>query len=551
MSDLNLVLHRIGVESGGNPRAINLWDSNAQAGYPSQGLLQTIPQTFAAYAGPYRSRGITDPLASIYAGLNYATHRYGRNWRKALSGIKGYATGTGSRGATPGWAWVGEEGPELVDFSGGETVLTHEDSVMSAGSVRRGYAAGTNKGGRTSGIAAEAEKGVSQLNSAVTKLYAIVKQAFTSNRIGSGTANSLNKWLDKENKALQELVKDRTKLATKLKDANAKLNEVKSKESEMAKSISDKATQERSLTSLFNSEGVSVSSAISGLKSRLADIKSFTSNIAKLGDRGFSDDIIAEIADAGPVEGGAMAKELLTATKVQVREFTSAYKAIGSASTSLGKSVAKSYYAAGKEAAQSLVDGLGAKDKKLIKSIEKIAATIVSTLRKKLKVTSKTPVSSSLASLLTWLTGDGQAVKGGGSTGTKKKTTRTTTTYSTDGKGRRVVTVTTTTNDPAKGTSTTVTKRTVGGKTTTSTRVSRIKGYATGTRSAARGIALVGERGPELVDFKGGERVYTARETASMAGGPRYEIHVHEAKSENTTQSVLRAMQYAEVMAGM
>jgi SLT domain-containing protein len=80
--------------------------------------------------------------------------------------------------------------------------------------------------------------------------------------------------------------------------------------------------------------------------------------------------------------------------------------------------------------------------------------------------------------------------------------------------------------------------------------VSKIKGYATGTRSAVRGVALVGEKGPELINFKGGERVYNDKETANMMG-PRYEIHVHEAKSENTTQSVLRAMQYAEVMAAM
>ncbi|AEW94051.1 hypothetical protein SCATT_16800 [Streptantibioticus cattleyicolor NRRL 8057 = DSM 46488] len=37
--------------------------------------MQTIPPTFDAYAGPYRSLGITNPLASIYAGLNYAIHR--------------------------------------------------------------------------------------------------------------------------------------------------------------------------------------------------------------------------------------------------------------------------------------------------------------------------------------------------------------------------------------------------------------------------------------------------------------------------------------------
>ncbi|MFF4245224.1 transglycosylase SLT domain-containing protein [Streptomyces sp. NPDC001822] len=545
-SDLALVLHRIKVESGGNPNAINLWDSNAKAGHPSQGLMQTIPSTFAAYAGPYKSRGITDPLASIYAGLNYATSRYGSGWRKALSGTQGYAKGTD--GAAKGWAWVGEQGPELVNFKGGETVLTHEDSVMSAGSAMRGYASGTSST-RTTGLAVDALKGVSTLNTAVNKLYSIISKAFSSGRIGSGTANSLNKWLDKQNKTLQKLVSDRTTIATKLKDANTKLADVKAQESDMASSIADKATQERSLTSLFNTEGVSVSSAISGLKERLAAIKSFQSNVAGLVKRGFSKEIIAEIAEAGPVEGGAMAKELMNATGAQITEFNNTYKAIGTQASSLGKSVASSYYSTGKAAAQALVDGLMADDKKLTKAIEKLATAIQKKLKSKLKISTSTPVDSSLASLLTWLTGQGQAVKGGGNTG-KKKTTKTTTTYSTDSDGRKVTTVTTTTTDPAKGTTTTVTKRTVGGKTTTSTKVTKMKGYATGTRSAAPGMALVGERGKELINFKGGERVFNAQDTAGMLG-PRYEIHIHEAKAEDTTQSVLRALKYAETMAAL
>ncbi|WP_143201153.1 transglycosylase SLT domain-containing protein [Streptomyces uncialis] len=116
----DLILHRIRVESGGNPKAINNWDINAKNGVPSQGLMQTIPPTFAAYAGPFRSRGITDPLASIYAGLNYAVSRYGSRWPQALSGTQGYWMGTGS--ASPGLRLVGEHGPELVNFQGGERV---------------------------------------------------------------------------------------------------------------------------------------------------------------------------------------------------------------------------------------------------------------------------------------------------------------------------------------------------------------------------------------------------------------------------------------------
>lgn len=43
-----------------------------------------------------------------------------------------------------------------------------------------------------------------------------------------------------------------------------------------------------------------------------------------------------------------------------------------------------------------------------------------------------------------------------------------------------------------------------------------IPGYAVGTQSAAPGFALVGENGPELVYFNGGEQVMTAEETAAM-----------------------------------
>ncbi len=48
-------------------------------------------------------------------------------------------------------------------------------------------------------------------------------------------------------------------------------------------------------------------------------------------------------------------------------------------------------------------------------------------------------------------------------------------------------------------------------------------GYATGTMSAARGLALVGERGPELVNFSGGERVWPS---GTGPGGSRV-VHNH------------------------
>ena len=43
-----------------------------------------------------------------------------------------------------------------------------------------------------------------------------------------------------------------------------------------------------------------------------------------------------------------------------------------------------------------------------------------------------------------------------------------------------------------------------------------IQAYASGTEDAMPGAALVGEEGPELVYFNGGERVQTAAQTASV-----------------------------------
>ncbi|MFI9504791.1 transglycosylase SLT domain-containing protein [Nocardia sp. NPDC052566] len=64
-------------ESTGNPRAINLWDSNAAAGIPSKGLLQVIDPTFQAYHIEGTAWDIYDPVANIVAACNYAAHNYG------------------------------------------------------------------------------------------------------------------------------------------------------------------------------------------------------------------------------------------------------------------------------------------------------------------------------------------------------------------------------------------------------------------------------------------------------------------------------------------
>ena len=101
-------LYQMQTESSGNPRAINLWDSNAKKGIPSKGLMQVIDPTFRAYAMPGHNTDIYDPLSNILASLRYAMARYG-SLARAYRG-KAYANG----GIANKPSIFGEDGEEMA-----------------------------------------------------------------------------------------------------------------------------------------------------------------------------------------------------------------------------------------------------------------------------------------------------------------------------------------------------------------------------------------------------------------------------------------------------
>lgn len=63
-------------ESNGNPNAVNNWDSNAQRGDPSKGLVQTIGSTFNAFKFKGHN-DIFNGYDDLLAGINYMKHKYG------------------------------------------------------------------------------------------------------------------------------------------------------------------------------------------------------------------------------------------------------------------------------------------------------------------------------------------------------------------------------------------------------------------------------------------------------------------------------------------
>lgn len=82
-------------ESGGDPHAINNWDSNAARGTPSKGLMQTIDPTFNAHALPGHT-DIYNPVDNIIGAVRYAIERYGSV--SNVPGVVGTKTGSGYRG---------------------------------------------------------------------------------------------------------------------------------------------------------------------------------------------------------------------------------------------------------------------------------------------------------------------------------------------------------------------------------------------------------------------------------------------------------------------
>lgn len=129
-------LRQIRSESGGNPGITQGVRDVNSGGNEAVGLVQVIPGTFAGFRDPRLPNDRRHPLANLVAGMNWAKYKYGHNHLNVIGHGHGYANGT--QNAAPGLAWVGENGPELVDFrGGGQAVYSTSASQARAATLAR------------------------------------------------------------------------------------------------------------------------------------------------------------------------------------------------------------------------------------------------------------------------------------------------------------------------------------------------------------------------------------------------------------------------------
>ncbi|QTU64215.1 phage tail tape measure protein [Streptomyces scabiei] len=308
-----------------------------------------------------------------------------RGYRSSLFtdvyGLKGYSKGT--RGATPGWAWVGELGPELVRFGGGEEVLNHRDSLRAAGGmgVLPGYAKGTSSAKARAAARKDIPGDLTGVTKALTASAADIRKAFaelTKDLKATGSAGkSLAASSTKASAKLQSLAKQRDSVDSRLEAAKSAASDQK------------KAAQDFFGLSAVGEVGT-FSDLLGGLKSRQAEAEAFRKQIAGLSKKGVSQDIISQLVAQGP--GGPLIDLIAGASKGQLAQLNKVSAAGGALSTSFGRTMADAMFDAGAQAGKGFLTGLQAQEAELQKAMDRLGAGLVAAIRKKLKIKSPSRV---------------------------------------------------------------------------------------------------------------------------------------------------------------
>lgn len=289
-------------------------------------------------------------------------------------GFKGYADGGRPRRGEI--AWVGERGPELVRFGGGDTeVYDHRTSLgMAAGLGARGFAKGTKVTASTRArreVPGDLSSFRKSLTGSASQIATAAKALSTDLRAAGGAGKALAKSTDAASVKLQGLAKRRDTIASKLATA-------KTAATDQAKSASD-------YFGLANiSDPTSAADLISGIQSRQGTLKQFQNRIATAQKKGVSQSLIAQLVAAGP--DSQLAGLVSGASAGQIKQLNALAASGSKLSTSYGRTMADAMYDAGTQAGKGFLTGLQAQEAALQKEMTKLGGTLVTAIEKRLDI---------------------------------------------------------------------------------------------------------------------------------------------------------------------
>ncbi|MFJ8883602.1 phage tail tape measure protein [Streptomyces sp. NPDC102402] len=305
-----------------------------------------------------RARSYMDPLF---------THRYG---------LRGFADGGSPR---PGEiAWVGENGPELMEFRGGEVVYSNAESMRMAAGLGpvRGFAKGTAKAKKPSKIATDLVGFKDSLTGTASKIATAAKKLTTDLTAAGKAGKTMAKATAAASTKLQKMAGQRDAVTAKIKEAKSY--------------AADKTGGMADFLGVSNFADVtSVGGLISGLQDRQATARGFQASLTKVQKRGGSKELIAQLAEMGP--DSQLAGLVSGANGADLKQINALVKSGGSLSKSYGNGMADLMFDAGKDASRGFLTGLVAEEKSIQRAMATLGNSAIKAIRSKKGIDAHSP----------------------------------------------------------------------------------------------------------------------------------------------------------------
>jgi hypothetical protein len=207
---------------------------------------------------------------------------------------------------------------------------------------------------------------------------------------------ALTKLLDRDNKKLMALAKQRQSIENQIKAAEALAASVKQDAISGADITGIAGNTQQGLIQASQAQGAPgteqnpYTSIEGGLQDRLSQIKRFQSDIKKLKREGLDRTSIKQLLQAGVTGGGlSTAEQLLGEGKGGVKKVAELQKEIGKAAGQLGVTGANAAYESGRDLGRGLAAGLKDSLKDVNKAMGNIAKSLVTSLMTALGASSK------------------------------------------------------------------------------------------------------------------------------------------------------------------
>ncbi|MFI7239662.1 phage tail tape measure protein [Streptomyces cyaneofuscatus] len=322
-----------------------------------------------------RARSYLDPMF---------THTYG---------FKGYANGGSPR---PGEvAWVGENGPELIRFSGGEVVYSNADSMRIAaglGGGVRGFAKGTASAASAAMARRMREQELVRRRAGARlpgDLGAFTKSLTGSASTIAAAARNLAFDLRQTGKAGGSLVSQTIATTNRLQSLTKRRDAVTSQIAAVRQTAAEQKGTAQDYLGLTNINGgkiATVGQLISGMQARQTTLATHESLIKTGQKKGIDQSVIQQMIAAGPDSG--LAGLIAGASAGDIKKINSLAKSGAKLSTSWGSTVADAMHGNGVNAGLGFLAGLKSQEKALQQQMTKLGGVLVDSIEKRLRIKS-------------------------------------------------------------------------------------------------------------------------------------------------------------------